>query len=393
MKIAIIGSRGMHATYGGIEKVLSELCPRLVSLGHEIHVFAENSGGFPERYVNGVKIVPMPAIAGKYTESLSRTVFSLGKAILSDYARHQPRRGRPRQFQLRAAPARQADGRKHPWPRLATRQMAGAGADPLRSAERMIVRAADEVTVVSRQLESYFNKTYGRKVAYIPNGLHVRNDSPDRFLLNQVGVEPGEYILFASRLVPEKGAHELIEAFSRVNTTKKLVIAGGSRYDLNYVDSLYGMAKGDRFKFVGHVTGPLLDALFSGAYLYALPSHMEGLSLSLLEALGHGKACVVSDIPENLEVVEDCAFTFPVGDTMALSDLLQDLLDDDISVSAMSSRAGKRAKSQFAWDNLALQYSEIYERLGGGARRNVKQHSQPDEVTGPALGERTVGAD
>jgi glycosyltransferase involved in cell wall biosynthesis len=393
MKIAIIGSRGMHATYGGIEKVLSELCPRLVSLGHEIHVFSENSGGFPERYVNGVKIVPMPAISGKYTESLSRTVFSLGKAILSDYDvinlvavgpgsfSFVPRLlGKPTVVSIHGL-----DWQRDKWPGLARTL--------LRSAERMIVHAADEVTVVSRQLENYFNKTYGRKVAYIPNGLRVRNDRPDRFLLSEVGVEPGEYVLFASRLVPEKGAHELIEAFSRVNTSKKLVIAGGSRYDLNYVDSLYGMAKGDRFKFVGHVTGPLLDALFSGAYLYALPSHMEGLSLSLLEALGHGKACVVSDIPENLEVVGDCAFTFPVGNIAAMSDLLQTLLDDDISVSAMSSRAGKRATGQFAWDNLALQYSEIYERLGGGVRRNAKRLSESDEVTGRALGERTVGAD
>lgn len=392
MKIAIIGSRGMHATYGGIEKVLSELCPRLADLGHEIHVFSENSGGFPARNVEGVRIVPVPAIAGKYTESLSRTVFSLAKAILADYdvinlvavgpgsLSVLPRLlGKPTVVSIHGL-----DWRRDKWPAPARAL--------LKSAERMIVRSADEVTVVSRQLESYFSDTYGRQVSYIPNGLNVHDEGPDDFMLRQVGLKPGEYILFASRLVPEKGAHELIEAFSRIRTDKKLVIAGGSRYDLNYVESLYRQGQGDRFKFVGHVTGPLLDSLFSGAYLYALPSHMEGLSLSLLEAIGHGKACLVSDIPENLEVVGGSAFTFPVGDINAMSRLLQELVTDERRVSDMAMRARKHARGQYAWDNLALQYSDIYNRLGG-SRSCATRTNPPGERAAGAIAEMTALAE
>jgi glycosyltransferase involved in cell wall biosynthesis len=391
MKVAIIGSRGMHATYGGIEKVLSELCPRLVKLGHEVHVFSENSAGFPPSYVDGVKIIPTPCLPGKYTESLSRTVVSLSKALLGGYDvinlvavgpgsfSFVPRLlGKPTVVSIHGL-----DWRRDKWP--------GPARTLLRSAEKMIARAADEVTVVSRQLETYFRDTYGREVAYIPNGLNLRSGKLDPFLLEQVGLEPGGYILFASRLVPEKGAHELIEAFGRVRTSKKLVIAGGSRYDLDYVEGLYRSADKDRVKFVGHVTGPLLDDLFSGAHLYVLPSHMEGLSLSLLESMGYGKACLVSDIPENLEVVGDSAFTFPVGDVDALARTLQELLDDEEVIGDMAGRARLRASGQYDWDGLAEMYSDIYNRLGR-ARETIGQ-SDGDVAGEAVLRQKTVGAE
>jgi glycosyltransferase involved in cell wall biosynthesis len=269
----------------------------------------------------------------------------------------------------------------------------------LRMAEHAIVAAATEITVVSRQLETYFNRTYGREVSYVPNGLTIHDEEMDPTLLRSIGLESGEYVLFASRLVPEKGAHEMIEAFKRVETTKKLVIAGGSRYDMDYVESLYRAGKGDRFKFVGHVTGPLLEDLFRGAYLYAQPSHMEGLSLSLLEALGHGKACIVSDIAENLEVVGESAFKFPVGDIDALAGQLQVLLDDEYTVAAMANSARSYARGQFAWDKLALQYSNIYQRLGGGETGIEVSHPEPatisqamiqNELSRPNQAERTL---
>jgi glycosyltransferase involved in cell wall biosynthesis len=385
----------MHASYGGIEKVLSELCPRLAGLGHEIHVFAENGGGIPERVVQGVKIIPMPALGGKYTETLSRTLLSLGKAMFRDYDvinlvavgpgmfSFLPRLfGKPTVVSIHGL-----DWARDKWPAPARAA--------LRAAERVIVNTADEITVVSRQLETYFDRTYNRKVAYVPNGLNIGGDEVNPILLNEVGVEPGEYVLFASRLVPEKGAHELIDAFNRLDTDKKLVIAGGSRYDIDYVESLYRAGRSDRIKFVGHVTGPLLDDLFKGAYLYALPSHMEGLSLSLLEAIGYGKACLVSDIAENLEVVGQSAFTFPVGDIDALTAQLQDLMDDQYTVMAMASSARSRAAGQFAWDNLALQYSDIYQRLGGG---EIPYSDQPKiskaiiqkEMSSPNLAKRKL---
>jgi glycosyltransferase involved in cell wall biosynthesis len=393
MKIAIIGSRGMHATYGGIEKVLGELCPRLVGLGHEIHVYAEKGGGLPERYSGGVRIIPVPAIPGKYTESLSRTAYSLAKAMRENYdvinlvavgpgsLGFLPRlMGKPVVVSIHGL-----DWRRNKWP--------GPARAALRAAERSIVGVASEITVVSRQLENYFEETYRRKVAYIPNGLNIRTEQPDEFLLRQVGLEPGGYILFASRLVPEKGAHELIEAFSRVKTTKKLVIAGGSRYDLAYVEELYRAADRERVKFVGHVTGPLLDSLFSGSHLYVLPSHMEGLSLSLLESIGHGRASLVSDIPENLEVVGRCGFNYPVGDVDALTSRLQELLDDDDRVAAMAAEVRKHAAEHYRWDNLALRYSEIYERLGGGAESSADLSHSPGNLAGNAFSERTAGAE
>lgn len=366
MKIAIIGSRGMGANYGGIEKVLSEICPRLVGHGHEVHVYGEAINGLPNTtIIDGVKIIRVGCIPGKYTETLTRTCFSLARAIFKDYDVINLVAMGPGMFspvpRLMRKPTLVSihglDGKRDKWPWFAKAM--------LQSAERMISVSSHEITVVSQQLKTYFSKVYGRDVVHIPNGLNVRDEPADTLMLDQLDLKPNEYVLFASRLVGEKGAHELIEAFREIDTSKTLVIAGGARYDRNYVESLYRAAgKSDRIKFTGHVTGPLLDALFAGAYLYVLPSHMEGLSLSLLEAVGYGKACLVSDIPENLEVIGDYGFTFPVGDVGAMRDSLQQLLDDENLVADMAAAVRGHAARQYAWDNLALQYSDIYEALG-----------------------------
>lgn len=360
IRVAIIGSRGLTDSYGGIEKVLLEICPRLAELGHEIHVFGADVGQTAP-LPPGVRNIPVPAVGGKYTETLSRTMLGIIRAWKGDYdvinlvaigpgamsflARLS---GKPVVVSIHGL-----DWARDKWPAPAR--------FALRAAEKAIVLFANEMTVVSKQLVDYFKRTHDRDVIYTPNGVDLRDGPADGAILSQFGLVPGDYIFFASRLVEEKGGHELIEAFNRIETTKKLVIAGGDRYDKDYVARLKQMDRTGRVIFTGHVSGEPLDHLFRGAYLYVLPSHIEGLSLSLLEAMGYGKMTLVSDIPENLEVVGDCGFTFPVGNVDRLAEALQRIVCTPECEAEMGQQAAARARALFTWDGIAKRYSDAFE--------------------------------
>lgn len=365
MKVAIIGSRGAHSNYGGIEKVLGQIAPRLTKLGHSVDVFCSRPGDLPRESAQCVRSIHVPALRGKYTETLSRSLVGTALALAKGYDVINLVAVGPGILSvlphLAGVPVvvsiHGLDWRRDKWP--------GPARAALRLAERTIVSQADEITVVSRQLQQYFYDTYRRSTIYTPNGVEVQTSQWDAAILASFGLSAGSFVLFASRLVPEKGAHELVAAFNRLRTDKTLVIAGGSHYDQSYVDRLKAADTTGRCVFTGHLTGAVLNTLFQGAYLYTLPSHVEGLSMSLLEAMGFGKATLVSDIPENVEVIGDCGFRFPVGSIDALAAGLQRLLDDPDSVAAMGLMARTRAHHLYSWDSVAEQYSGVYERIGG----------------------------
>ncbi len=168
------------------------------------------------------------------------------------------------------------------------------------------MKYADEVIVLSKGVQDYFKKTYGRETHFIPNGVNRPQIREAKLITDHFGLEKDSYILFLGRLVPEKGIRYLVEAFKNVKTDKKLVIAGGSSDTDSFMEELKELAKGDdRILFTGFVQGAMLDELYSNAYIYTLPSDLEGMPLSLLEAMSYGNCCLVSDIPECAEVVED----------------------------------------------------------------------------------------
>lgn len=376
MKIAIIGSRGITNNYGGIERVLVQLCPRIAALGHEVHVYGsqQDSGAV---LPDGVRLVQTPALGGKYTETLSRSfaatlgalagkydvinLVAVGPGILSPLPRIA---GTPVVVSIHGL-----DWARDKWPlpaRIA-----------LKMAERTIVQAADEITVVSEQLVRYFRETYRCDVFHTPNGVDIRQGPADAALLAEMGLEPEGYVLFASRLVKEKAAHELIASFNRVKTDKKLVIAGGDRYDREYVETLRRIDTTQRCVFVGHLDNKRLEHVFKGAALYVLPSHLEGFSLSLLEALGYGKAILVSDISENVEAVGEAAAKFPVGDIAALACSIEGLLANAALREALGRRAHDRAAHLFSWDFVTQRYLEAYSsaglrRLGTPTRNSLR---------------------
>lgn len=360
--------------------MLVQICPRIAALGHEVHVYGNQwdpGAGLPD----GVRLVPTPALNGKYTETLSRSLAAMLSALAGKYdlinlvavgpgiLSPLPRiAGTPVVVSIHGL-----DWARDKWP-LPARAA-------LKVAERTIVRAADEITVVSERLVRYFRETYRCDVFHTPNGVDIRQGPADAALLAEMGLEPEGYVLFASRLVKEKAAHELIASFNRVRTDKKLVIAGGDRYDQGYVEALRRLDTTQRSVFVGHLENERLEHVFKGAALYVLPSHIEGFSPSLLEALGYGKAILVSDISENIEAVGEAAARFPVGDVASLACSMEGLLANAALRRALGQRAQDRAAGLFSWDLVTQRYLEAYRSAGARRLRTPRRTSLGSRIS------------
>lgn len=227
--------------------------------------------------------------------------------------------------------------------------------------EKCAVKFADEIIVLSKGVQEYFLDTYGRETRFIPNGVNrpiIRNAE---IIKNKFGLEKDSYILFLGRLVPEKGLRYLIKAFKQVDTEKKLVIAGGSSDTDEFTKELKELARDDsRIVFTGFVQGKELDELYSNAYVYTLPSDLEGMPLSLLEAMSYGNCCLVSDIDECASVVEDKAFIFKKSDVADLQSKLQKACDDKEQVQKYKDEAADYICQKYNWDDVVEKTLNLY---------------------------------
>ena len=229
--------------------------------------------------------------------------------------------------------------------------------------EKCAVKCADEIIVLSEGVQNYFREVYGRDTKFIPNGVNrpvIRNAE---LIEQKFGLKKDDYILFLGRLVPEKGITYLIEGFKKVKTDKKLVIAGGSSDTDEFANQLKEMAKDDdRIIFTGFVQGQLLDELYSNAYIYSLPSDLEGMPLSLLEAMSYGNCCLVSDIDECASVVEDKALVFKKSDVNDLQNKLQKACDDEKQVQKYKDEAADYICQKYNWDDVVESTLKLYRR-------------------------------
>ena len=224
------------------------------------------------------------------------------------------------------------------------------------------MKYADEIIVLSKGVQTYFKDTYGRETRFIPNGVNRPELRAARQIAAKFGLEKDSYILFLGRLVPEKGIRYLVEAFKQVKTDKKLVIAGGSSDTESFMEELKELAKSDeRIIFTGFVQGEILDELYSNAYLYTLPSDLEGMPLSLLEAMSYGNCCLVSNIPECTEVVENKALIFNKSDVNDLRKNLQEACDELEKVKALKEEAADFICRKYNWDEVVKETLELYE--------------------------------
>lgn len=224
--------------------------------------------------------------------------------------------------------------------------------------EKQAVKYADEIIVLSYGIQEYFRKEYGRETVFIPNGIN-RPEVQKAREINQWGIDKDSYVLFVGRLVPEKGLRYLIEAWNNVVTEKKLVIVGESSDTDGFANELKNMA-GKRVIFTGFQQGKVLEELYSNAYVYCLPSDLEGMPLSLLEAMSYGNCCLVSDIPECTEVIENKAVVFSKGNVDALKEKLQWLLDRPDQVARYKIGAADFICSKYNWDDVVEKTLSLY---------------------------------
>lgn len=237
----------------------------------------------------------------------------------------------------------------------------GFGSKFIRQGEKNAVKYADEIIVLSKGVQQYFRDNYGRETRFIPNGVSRPRIQEAKLITEEFGLSKDSYILFLGRIVPEKGIRYLVEAFKKVETDKKLVIAGGSSDTDSFMKELKDLAKDDeRIIFTGFVQGQMLDELYSNAYIYTLPSDLEGMPLSLLEAMSYGNCCLVSDIPECAEVVEDKALIFKKSDIGDLKNKLQNACDHQEKVMERKKQAADFICEKYNWADVVKETVNLY---------------------------------
>lgn len=369
LNIAMIGHKRVPSREGGVEVVVEELSVRLAQMGHHVtclnrsghHVAGEEYDAYVGKSYKGVRLLNVPTINKRGFAAATASFFG---ALIAAFGRydvvHFHAEGPcaamwiPKLFGKRCiATIHGLDHKRQKWGYFASRY--------IMKGERCAVKKADEIIVLSESAQQYFKDTYGRDTVLIPNGVNkpVRLE-PER-IGQKFGLKKDGYILFLGRLVPEKGLEYLINAYKDIHTNKKLVIAGGSSDTQEFEEKVKNMAASDdRIIFTGFVQGRLLSELLSNCYIYVLPSDLEGMPLTLLEAMSYGQCCLVSDIPECVSVIEDKAVTFKKGNVQDLKSQLQALLANPETVEAYRKDASSYVCDKYNWDDVAEKTLQLY---------------------------------
>ncbi len=367
MKIAMIGHKRIPSREGGVEIVVENLSTRLVKLGHKVTIYNRKGNNVLDKNIKTKKIKEYKGIKVKtiFTinkKGLDATIYSFLATIKAIFGKfdiiHYHAEGScvmlwlPKLFHKKViVTIHGLDWQRAKWGRFATRY--------IKFGEKMAVKYADEIIVLSKSIQKYFDDTYKRQTIFLPNGIEKHKIIDIDIIKKKYNLIKGGYILFLARIVPEKGLHYLIEAFKQIHTDKKLVIAGGASHTNKYFEQIKELAKKDkRIIMIGFVQGKELEELFSNCYLYCLPSDIEGMPLSLLEAMSYGKNCLVSDIEENVQVCRDYLYTFKRSNVNDLKDKLQQLLEDNNMYS--SDDIQKYVLDRYNWDNIVKKIEDIY---------------------------------
>lgn len=370
LDIAMFGHKRIPSREGGIEIVVEELCTRMVNKGNRVtcynraghHVSGAEYDTKAAKEYKGIRLKKVPTIEKKGLAAVSSSFFAAIFTALGHYnVVHIHAEGPaffcwiPKLFRKKViVTVHGLDWSREKW-------KSGFGSKFIRQGERNAVKYADEIIVLSEGVQKYFMDTYGRKTRFIPNGVNCPEIKSAELIHEKYGLTKDSYILFLGRLVPEKGIRYLIEAFKQVKTDKKLVIAGGSSDTDEFAKELKEMAKGDdRILFTGFVQGQALEELYNNAYVYTLPSDMEGMPLSLLEAMSYGNCCLVSDIAECAEVVEDKALIFEKSNVDDLREKLQKACDEVDMVEGMKRQASDFICSKYNWDEVVERTLDLY---------------------------------
>jgi glycosyltransferase involved in cell wall biosynthesis len=365
MKIAILGTRGVPARYGGFETFAEELGARLAARGHEVTVYARPH--YVPRTVRchrGARVVVLPTVRQKYLDTIVHTFVSTLHAL-------------PRRYDV-ALVCNAANALFSGWPRLVgtrvvlnvdgierrRRKWNAAGRAWYLVSERLATWLPDAVVTDARVIAAYYRERYACETTFIPYGADLA-PTDGVATLDRFGLQPRRYFLYVSRLEPENNADVVLDAFERgadrLGDTR-LAIVGDAPYARDYVESLRRRA-GPRVVFTGGVYGNGYRELQSHALAYVHATEVGGTHPALVEAMGFGNCVLVNDVPENQEVAGDAALYFSVAEPKTLTENFVRVATDPALVRTMGERARAAARERFSWDHVTDEYEKLFREL------------------------------
>lgn len=373
MKVAMIGHKVVPSRRGGIENVLTSLCPLLVELGVDVTCYNRSTDKVENEFVGttqnkkyrNVKLKNAWTLEIRGISAMIASFTAAISATFSDYdILHFHAEGPcaamwiPKMFGKRCvATVHGLDWQREKWGH-------GFASKYIKFGERVMVKLADEIIVLSESAADYFKKTYNRETVLIHNGIDKPEKKDAKIITELYGVKKDEYVCIVSRLTAEKGVHYLIDAYNSIKTDKKLIIAGDTSDTDEYVEMIKQKASGNpNIIFTGFISGDTLKEIYSNAYVVTLPSDIEGMSLSLLEALAYGNAVLCSDIPENVLVTEDKAMHFHKSDVADLTEKLQMMCDNKEIVENFRNGVDEFILNKYSWSDVAQATNQLYTKV------------------------------
>lgn len=358
IRICFIGGRGVASKYSGIESYYEKVGGEMARLGHDVTVYCRTY--FTPRIFEykGMRVRRLPTLQTKHLDTLVHTFLSTVAATFSrcDIVHYHCLGPALFSFLPRLAGKKTIvtvhglDWQRRKWGRFASWG--------LRIGESAAVILPNTTEVVSKTLQQYYRKRYGRETVYVPNGANpVERRNRKRLL--EWDLLPDQYVLYLGRFSPEKNCHMLIDAFERIATDMKLVLAGGTSHTDSYVEGLRRHAS-ERILLLPWISGEDLDELLSNAAVFVLPSDLEGLSMALLDAMGAGVCVLTSDIPENRELVDEVGFTFQRGNREDLRRMMEVLVSNPSLRRQMGMKARERIREHYRWPEVAKMIEKSY---------------------------------
>jgi len=384
MRIVILGTRGIPASYGGFETFAEHLSTRLVARGHEVTVYGRAHYVSPrELEYHGVRLKVLPTIRHKYFDTVVHSFLSAVHAVPSRFDAALICNAANAPFapilRLTGTPvAINVDGLEHKrkkWGRL--------GKQYYLAAERLATILPNVMVTDAQVIQDYYLARYNAPSKMIAYGSEVER-RPDRSAVRRWRAEPNRYVLYVSRLEPENNAHLVIEAFKKVRTAYRLLIVGDAPYAHDYITDLKARARGDRrIVFTGFVFGQDYRALQQNAYCYVHATEVGGTHPALLEAMGYGNCVLTLATPENIEVVGDAGI--PYANEFDLAEKLQRVLRDGSLVQSYRNRAQVRVQRYYDWDRVVDQYESLFAEMTG--KTNI---SSPESMLPAKAKEQTI---
>ena len=384
MKIAVIGAKGLPAKQGGIEHYCEALYPKIVEQGHCVDLFARssymNKPWFSVSQHKGMRIICLPSMPIRGLDAFTSSCFAALLASRKNYDIIHFHALGPGLFSIiprLLTPAKiivtchGLDWQRLKWGKLASKI--------IQLGEKTAAIYAHEIVVVSKALKTYFAETHQIRPIYIPNGPGIYAESdPHLGSVKSLGLTPKKYLLYLGRLVPEKRPAFLIQAFQILeNTGWKLVLAGGDSDTSAFTNKLHQLAKGNpNIVFTGELEGKRLAEIVKGAGLFVSPSNLEGLPLTVLEAMREGIPVIASDIAPHQQLLEsDRGLLFDSKNVLACAQALEQGMLYPEDLAAMAKKAQAHVQANYDWSKITADNLTVYARDFGLIEESVDSTS------------------